>query len=163
DEVGEIAALVEPLSQPELPAASVAALEEAVVEVAKFIAKQRSRMRSGSDLVLRGPRGSGRGEIVREACRRLGLRTLIAPPAGTLAQNTPPDAIGALLREALLLDAQLVLEGFESLPGQEEATQKVRAALAGSTRPLVVTSSSPEQQKIAVGRHMVVRDVKIIP
>jgi AAA+ superfamily predicted ATPase len=155
--------LAEPQSQPELPSASVAAIEEAVVEVAKFIAKQRARLRSATDLVMRGPRGTGRGEIVREACRRLGLRALISPVANILAQNNPPDAIGALLRESLLLDAQLVLEGFESLPGQEEATQRVRAALSGSTRPLVVTSSSPEQQKIAVGRHMVVRDVRIIP
>jgi hypothetical protein len=163
DEVAEIASLVEPSQEPALVPAAVAALEEAIDEVRKFLHRQRERVRSTTDLVLRGPRGAGRSEIVREACRRLDLPVLVAPVQAILAQNQPPEAVGALLREALLLDAQLVLEGWEALPGQEDAAHKLRAALSGSSRPLVVTSSALEQHRIAVGRHMVAREVKIIP
>ncbi len=163
EEVGEIATLMEPSEATDLVPAAVTALEETVEEVRKFLDRQRDRTHSSTDMVLRGPRGTGRSEIVREACRRLGVRALVAPVAAILAQNNAPDAIGALLREALLLDAQLVLEGWEALPGQEEASQRVRGALSASSRPLIVTSSAQEQQRIAVGRQMIVRDVKIIP
>jgi ATP-dependent 26S proteasome regulatory subunit len=162
DEVGEMATLIEPSPEPELVPAGVAAVEDAITEVRKFLERQRGKVRSTTDFVLRGPRGTGRTEIVREACRRLGLRALISPMAAVLAQVNVPDAIGALLREALLLDAQLVLEGWEAMPGQEEAASRVRAALSGSSRALVVTSSAMEQQRVAVGRQVIVRDVKII-
>jgi AAA+ superfamily predicted ATPase len=113
-------------------------------------------------MVLRGPRGAGRCEVALEACRRLGVPALVTPLGNILGQLNPADAVGALLREALLLDAQVVLEGWEGLPSAEDASQRLRIALSGSSRPMLITSTTQEQQRIGGGRAMVVRDVKIV-
>jgi ATP-dependent 26S proteasome regulatory subunit len=162
DEVSEFTYLIQPEREPAMAPAGVAACEEAIEETKKFLERQRARVRSTNDLVLRGPRGAGRGEIAREACRRLGLPVLVAPVGSLLGQANPPDAVGALLREALLLDAQLLLEGWEVLPAQDEASQRLRSALSGSSRPLLITSTALENPRIGNGRAMVVREVKIV-
>jgi AAA+ superfamily predicted ATPase len=162
DEVEEFARVLPPEPASSLSPAALAAVEEIVEEVVHFLQRQRAEPRSTTDLVLRGPRGAGRGEIAREACRRLGVPALVAPIANILGQLSPPDAVGALLREALLLDAQVILEGWEGLPSGEEASQRLRIALSASSRPLIISSTTSEQQRIGGGRAMVVRPVKIV-
>jgi SpoVK/Ycf46/Vps4 family AAA+-type ATPase len=162
DEVCEYARLELPSDESVLSPSGLEALEEIIEEVRLFLQKQRELVRSTSDMVLRGPRGAGRAEIAREACRRLGIPALVTPLSNVLGQTNPADAIGALLREALLLDAQIILEGWDALPGSEDASQRLRVALSSTTRPLLLTSMALEQQRIGGGRAMVVRHVKII-
>ncbi len=102
-------------------------------------------------------------EIVREACRRLGLPLLAAPVGALFGQPNAADAAGALLREALLLDAQVLLEGAEALTGADEATARLRIALGSSSRPLILTSVGVDQPRLAAGRHLVTREVRIAP
>jgi len=163
DEVAEFATLSVPRGEPELTPAALASLEELIDGARGFLETQRAARHSVSDLVLRGARGAGRAEIAREACRRLGLPMLSAQMGALLGQANPPDAVAALLREALLLDAQLVLEGGEALGQGDEASARVRTALGASTRPLLITSSNAEQSRLAVGRKLVMRDVAIAP
>jgi hypothetical protein len=160
DEVADFTELHLPEPQPSLPEAALATLEDAVEEVRGFLESQRSG-RGRTDLVLRGPRGAGRAEIAREACRRLGLPLLSAHAGALFGQPHPGDAAGALLREALLLDAQVLLEGAEALTGADEATMRLRIALAASSRPLLLTSSGIDQPRLATGRHLVTREVRI--
>jgi AAA+ superfamily predicted ATPase len=162
DEVLDLGRLEAPGPEPALSPGALAALDEVISELGHFLTQQRALARSRTDLVLRGPRGSGRSEIAREACRRLGVPALVVPLANILGQQNPADVVGTLLRETLLLDAQLVLEGWEGLPSAEDQSQRVRVALAASSRPLVITSTTQEQQRIGGGRAMVVRDVRII-
>jgi hypothetical protein len=65
------------------------------------------------------------------------------------------------LRVALLLDAQVLLEGAESLTGHDEATSRLRMTLAASSRPLLMTSSGIDQPRLATGRSLVTREVRI--
>ena len=162
DEVADFASLFLPDDGPALSAAALASVEDAVEEVRAFLDSQRAG-RGRTDLVLRGPRGAGRAEIAREACRRLGV-PLVAAPVGVLfGQPSPSDAAGALLREALLLDAQVLLEGAEALTGGEETASRLRIALASSSRPLLMTSSGIDQPRLAAGRHLMTREVRIAP
>jgi ATPase family associated with various cellular activities (AAA) len=163
DEVAEFATLHAPRGETDLTPAALASLEEIIEGARLFLESQRAARRSMGDLVLRGPRGSGRAEVAREACRRLKLPMLSAQLGALLGQTNPGEAVAALLREALLLDAQLVLEGGESLSAGDEVTQRVRTALGASTRPLLVTSSNAEQSRLANGRKLVVREVPIAP
>ena len=160
DEVADFASLHLPDDAPALPPAALATVEEAVEEVRAFLDHQRAA-RGRTDLALRGPRGSGRAEIVREACRRLGVPLIAAPVGALMGQPSPGDAAGALLREALLLDAQVLLEGAESLGGGDEASARLRMALASSSRPLLLTSSGDDQPRLAAGRALVTREVRI--
>jgi AAA+ superfamily predicted ATPase len=159
----ELGRLEAPAAEPFLVPGALDALGEIVEELRQFLGQQRGLVRARTDLVLRGPRGSGRGEIAREACRRLGVPALVVPVASIVGHASPPDAVGTLLREAVLLDAQLILEGWEGLPSDEEASQRLRVALAASSRPLVITSTTQEQPRIGGARAMIVRDVKIVP
>src|SRR6185312_11934215 len=145
----------------ELPPPALATVEEAVEEVRAFLANQRAVGRGRTDLVLRGPRGAGRAEIAREACRRLGLPLISAHAGALFGQTSPAEAAGALLREALLIDAQVLLEDAEALTGGDEASARLRIALAASSRPLVMTSSGVDQPRLATGRHLVTREVRI--
>ena len=160
DEVADFAELYIPEPQPFLPAAALATIDEAVEEVRAFLETQRSG-RGRTDLVLRGPRGGGRAEIAREACRRLGLPLITAHVGALFGQASAAEAAGALLREALLLEAQVLLEGAESLTAGDEATSRLRIALAASARPLLLTSSGVDQPRLATGRHLVTREVRI--
>lgn len=162
DEVVDFAALFLPEPQPSLPSSALASVEECVEEVRAFVESQRAG-RGRTDLVLRGPRGAGRAEIVREACRRLGVPLLSASVGALFGQPSAADAAGALLREALLLDAQLLLEGAEALVGSDEATARLRIALAASSRPLLMTGSGVEQPRLAAGRPLVTVEVRIAP
>ncbi|HEX6839166.1 MAG TPA: hypothetical protein VF334_21465, partial [Polyangia bacterium] len=162
DEVADFATLHLPEDAPSLPASALATVEDAVEEVRAFLGTQRAG-RGRTDLVLRGPRGTGRAEIAREACRRLGVPLVAAPVGALFGQPSPADAAGALLREALLLDAQVLLEGAEALTGADEATSRLRIALAGSSRPLLMTSSGIDQPRLASGRSLVTREVRIAP
>ncbi len=162
DEVADFASLHLPEDAPALPPAALATLDDAVEEVRAFLDSQRAG-RGRTDLVLRGPRGAGRSEIAREACRRLGVPLIAAPVGALLGQASPADAAGALLREALLLDAQLLLDGAEALTGADEASARLRIALAGSSRPLLMTSSGVDQPRLASGRSLVTREVRIAP
>jgi ATPase family protein associated with various cellular activities (AAA)/winged helix domain-containing protein len=161
DEVADFGSLWIPDGGPELAPAAMAALEDAIEHVRAFIESQRSGGRGRADLVLRGPRGTGRGEIVREACRRLGVPLLAAPVAALFGQPNPAEAAAALLREALLLDAQLLLEGAESLQGADEGSARLRIALAASARPLLLTSSGADQPRLGPSRPLITRDVAI--
>jgi hypothetical protein len=160
DEVIDFATLHLPEAEPALPASALATVEAAVEEARAFLESQRAG-RGRTDLVLRGPRGSGRAEIAREACRRLGVPMLAASVGALFGQPSPADAAGALLREALLLDAQLLLEGAESLLAADEATARLRIALASSSRPLLMTGSGVDQPRLAAGRHLVTLEVRI--
>jgi ATP-dependent 26S proteasome regulatory subunit len=87
---------------------------------------------------------------------------MIAASVGALfGQPSAADAAGALLREALLLDAQLLLEGAESLVAGDEATARLRIALASSSRPLIMTGSGVDQPRLAAGRQLVTLEVRI--
>jgi AAA+ superfamily predicted ATPase len=157
DEVAELARLEPPDGS--APTASVTALiDDAVGEVCAFLERQRSR-RASSDLLLRGPRGSGRGEIAREACRRLGLPLLAAHAGTLLGQEKPVEAAALLLREALLLDAQVLIEGAEALLSESENAQRLRSALGSSPKPVMLAAAGLELPRL--GRAVVVRDVKI--
>ncbi|MCU1281371.1 MAG: Cell division protein FtsH [bacterium] len=160
DEVADFASLYIPEEVPALLPCALASVEEAVEEVRAFVDSQRGA-RGRIDLVLRGPRGSGRSEIVREACRRLGLPLIAAPVGALFGQPSSADAAGALLREALLLDAQVLLEGAESLTGADEASGRLRMTLASSSRPLLMTSNGVDQPRLATGRSLVTREVRI--
>ncbi len=160
DEVADFASLHVPEDAPELPPAALATVEEAVEEVRAFLANQRAA-RGRTDVVLRGPRGAGRAEIAREACRRLGLPLISAHVGALFGQPSSSDAAGALLREALLLDAQVLLEGAEALTGADEASARLRIALAASSRPLILTSNGVDQPRLATGRNVVTREVRI--
>ncbi|HXU72115.1 MAG TPA: ATP-binding protein [Polyangia bacterium] len=161
DEVADFASLYVPEEASELPPPALATVEEAVEEVRAFLANQRAVGRGRTDLVLRGPRGAGRAEIAREACRRLGLPLISAHAGALFGQTSPAEAAGALLREALLIDAQVLLEDAEALTGGDEASARLRIALAASSRPLVMTSSGVDQPRLATGRHLVTREVRI--
>src|SRR6185312_3102527 len=154
DEVADFASLYVPEEASELPPPALATVEEAVEEVRAFLANQRAVGRGRTDLVLRGPRGAGRAEIAREACRRLGLPLISAHAGALFGQTSPAEAAGALLREALLIDAQVLLEDAEALTGGDEASARLRIALAASSRPLVMTSSGVDQPRLATGRHL---------
>jgi hypothetical protein len=157
DEVAGLATLERSARLPALGAAGLAVVAAAVDEVAGFLAEERAATRASGDLVLRGPRGSGRGEIAREACRRLGVPLVRAPLSALLAQPQPAEAAATLLREALLLDAQLLLEGAELLAGGDEPARRVRAALAASSRPLLFTAID----RVRLERNSIVREVAI--
>src|SRR6185312_15612847 len=161
DEVADFASLYVPEEASELPPPALATVEEAVEEVRAVLANQRAVGRGRTDLVLRGPRGAGRAEIAREACRRLGLPLISAHAGALFGQTSPAEAAGALLREALLIDAQVLLEDAEALTGGDEASARLRIALAASSRPLVMTSSGVDQPRLATGRHLVTREVRI--
>src|SRR5581483_2744460 len=86
----------------------------------------RRRARILGDAARGAPLGERSG-AARRAWRRTrrdrarGLPLLSAQMGALLGQANPPDAVAALLREALLLDAQLVLEGGEALGQGDEA------------------------------------------
>jgi hypothetical protein len=162
DEVQVFAALHPPLEAPALSPAALAALAPIIDEVCAFLEHQR-RGRARSDLLLRGPRGAGRFDIAREACRRLGLPLLASPVGAILGWPNPAEAMGALTREEVLVGGQLLLEGAEILTGVDEKSQLLRAALGGSTRPLLLSSMGDDLPRLFTGRRLVLRDVPIIP
>jgi hypothetical protein len=162
DEVAETAALIEPTQKSPLPDAAVVALEPIIEDVHAFLVNQRQRERASCDYLLRGPRGSGRSEAAREACRRLGIPVLVTSLANLVARTNPGEAIVALLREETLTGAQLLLEGAEALTGADEASQKLRSALGESTRPLIMTSMGTEQPRLWTGRKLIERSVGIV-
>ena len=113
-----------------------------------FIGSQRGG-RGRTDLVLRGPRGAGRAEIAREACRRLGAAAALRARRRALRPPSPADAAGALLREAVLLDAQVLLEGAESLVTADAATAQLRSRSSARRRGrLLMTSSAIDQPRL---------------
>jgi hypothetical protein len=162
DEVQVFATLHPPLETPSLSPAALAALQPIIGDVCAFLEHQR-RGRARSDLLLRGPRGSGRFDIAREACRRLGLPLLSSPVGAILGWPSPAEAMGALTREEVLVGGQLLLEGAEVLTGMDEKSQQLRASLGGSTRPLLLSSMGDDLPRLFTGRKLVVRDVPIIP
>jgi hypothetical protein len=159
EEVADFAALRVPAPAPELPRAALLALESRIEEVRAFLVAQRSAPRARGDLLLRGPRGAGRTEIVVEACRRLGLPLLVASAGALLSQSNPGEAVAGLLREALLLDAQVVLDSAELLNGSDENTGKLRLALAASLKPLLMTAIVADLPRLSAGRQLVVVEV----
>ncbi len=157
DEVAAFARLERPRAEPIVGEAALATVEAAVVQVSAFLQRGAT-----ADLVLRGPRGVGRGEIAREACRRLGLPLLTVGVGELLAQANAAEAGAAVLREALLLGAQVLFEdGDRLLAADSEDAAKVRAQLAASPRPLLVTAgpSAGRESRLGVGRALVMRDV----
>src|SRR5262249_20297736 len=78
DEVADVATLFLPEDGSGLPESARATVEEAIEEVRAFLESERAVRGRRTDLVLRGPRGAGRAEIAREACRRLGVPLLSA-------------------------------------------------------------------------------------
>jgi len=161
DEVAEIARFEAVETMRPLAASAAKVLETSIGEVVRFLETQRGGDGGRADLVLRGPRGAGRSEVAREACRRLGIPVLSTSLPTLLAQQNPADAAAALLRESLLLEAQIILDGGESLSGQDEPTGRVRSALGASTQPLILTSNGPDQPRLAAGRRAIMRDVRI--
>ncbi len=161
DEVSEFTELVLPTESPLGPAAQRAA-DKTIQEIQIFLTRQRAQVRGTADMVLRGPRGTGRGEIAMESCRRLGLPTLVTRAAQLLSQPNPTDAVAALLREGLLLDSQIVVLGCEDIMSEtNENAAKVRMALGSATRPLLLTTSGTESPRLGAGRTMVARDIRI--
>ncbi len=161
DEVSEYAELMLPLDSPLGPAAQRAA-EKTIQEVQLFLTRQRAQLKGTADMVLRGPRGVGRSEIALEACRRLGLPALVTRAAQMLAQPSPADAAAALLREGLLLDAQIIVIGCEDAMSEvNENAARLRMALGSSTRPLLLTTSGTESPRFGAGRTIVARDLRI--
>ncbi len=161
DEVQVFATLHPPLETPVMSPAALAALGPIIDEVCAFLTSQRQG-RARSDLLLRGPRGAGRFDIAREACRRLGLPLLASPVGAILGMPSPADAMGALTREEVLVGGQLFLEGAEALTGGDDKSQQLRAALGGSTRPLLLASMGDDLPRLFTGRRLVLRDVPII-
>jgi hypothetical protein len=161
DEVAAFAQLIPAEEASRLSPATAAALEPYIEEVRVFLQNQR-RTRATSDLVLRGPRGAGRTEVAREACRRLGIPLLIAPVASLAGWSDPTAAMQALLREEVLLDGQILLEGGESLVNSDGATQQLRAVVGTSFRPLLISSSGDDLPRLWSTRRLVVRDVPIL-
>jgi hypothetical protein len=165
DEVAEFARLQLPDPEPALTPAALRTVDKAIEETRAFLVKQRERLRATGraqiDLVLRGPRGAGRAEIAVEAARRLGLPLLICDVPALAGQPSPPEAAAALLREAVLLDAQILLTGAESLTTADEATGRLRQALGVAAGPLLLSSSGVEQPRLAAGRMLVQREVRL--
>ena len=163
EEVALFARLLRPSAQSELPPSALATVEREVEEVRALLSAQRRRQGAVTDVLLRGPRGSGRGEIAREACRRLGTPTLVAQVAGLHGQANPSEAVAALLREALLGGAQILLEGGESLGAADEASQRLRMALGASLKPLLITTSGAtgDNARLSAGRGLVLREVQM--
>jgi hypothetical protein len=161
DEVAAFAQLVPASDAAQLNPAMLAALAPYIDEVCGFLNNQR-RTHATSDLVLRGPRGAGRGEIAREACRRLGIPLLVAPVSSLAGWADPTAAMQALLREEVLLDGQILLEGGEALVNNDAATQQLRAVVGSSFRPLLIASSGDDLPRLWSTRRLVVRDVPIL-
>jgi hypothetical protein len=162
DEVAEFAHLYPADDSPALSPTSLATVRAAVEEVAAFIARQRQASRP-CDLVLRGPRGAGRSEIAREAARQLGVSLLATDVASLLGQPSPAEAAGALLREAVLLDAQVLLTGGEALTAQDEASQRVKMVLGTSSLSLVIAAGGVEQPRVSGTRPVVQYHVRMTP
>jgi hypothetical protein len=166
DEVAEFATLYWPSAEPQLTPAALVALEQLVDETQTFLSNQRRLVaetgRSLTDLTLRGPRGSGRAELAVEAARRLGVPLIRADVGALAGQPSPAEAAAALLRETVLLDAQLLLTSAESLNSADESIARLRMTLGTSAAPLLLTSSGDEQVRLAAGRSMVLRDVRIV-
>ncbi len=160
-EVADFASYYRPTDVSLLSPAALAVVESEVHEIELFLINQRDHDGVPSDLVVRGVGGSGRSEIIREACRRAGAPVLLASMANILSHTAPTDAVVMLLRETLLLDAQLVVTGWDALIGSDEQVQRVRSAFAASSRALVITSTSTEQAKIMPSRGAVLRDIRI--
>jgi hypothetical protein len=149
---------------PILQPAALEAVEAVVAEVASFVRAQRetsgdgaSARRARCDMILRGPRGSGRREIAREACRRLGVPLLQTRVGALRGQPFPTEALQSVLREALLLDAQLLLEEGDDLAILFDDAHRLQSALDESTASLLMTSNGREQPRTE--RRVVVRDV----
>jgi hypothetical protein len=95
-EVARFAVLHPAAASPSLPPAALGALEPLIREVSGFLESQR-RGRARGDLLLRGPRGAGRLDVAREACRRLGLPLLVSHVTALLGWPNPAEAIGTLI------------------------------------------------------------------
>jgi AAA+ superfamily predicted ATPase len=161
EEVAPFAMLHLPAETPNLPPSAIAAIETYVQEVCGFLESQR-RGRARSDLLLRGPRGAGRFDVAREACRRLGVPLLAAHTGALLGWPNPAEAMATLMREEVLIGGQLLLEGAEAFTGADEKTQLLRGALAGTTRPLLLASMGDDLPRLYSGRRLVVREVPIV-
>ena len=158
-EIAPYATLHAPASSSELCAAARQAAAPIVDEVRAFVSARRNGAAVG-DLVLRGPRGVGRREIAREACRLAGVPLLIASLPSLLGQPHPSEALAQVVREALLLDAELLLESAEVLAAPDEHTQRLRAALASAPRALLLSATGDPPR--AGGRPLLQRDVPML-
>ncbi|MDB4955940.1 MAG: ATPase central domain protein [Myxococcales bacterium] len=152
------AQVIAPTAAPVLPPAAVAALEDRIEEVRAFLASRRGDDNPG-DFILRGPRGVGRGEIAREACRRLELPLLAVDAEALLGRAGSAELGGVVLREALLIGAQLLITRGEALTG--DRGQALRAELGSSSQPILIACDSLELPRLGVGRTMIVRDIGI--
>ena len=111
-----------------------------------------ARGRGRTDLVLRGPRGSGRGEIVREACRRLGLPLLAAPVGVALrARRAPPTPPARSCARRCCSTRRCCSKAPSRSPAP---TRRPRACASRSPRRrarLIMTSNGIDQPRLASG------------
>ncbi len=138
-EVAGFATRLDPTWPSTLGPAARDVVAELVGQIAVFVEHQRPE--SPADVLLRGPAGSGRGEIAREACRRLGLVGLEVRASAMLAEDDPAGAAGALVREALLTGAVIIVEDWHELDTDDRG-RRVRSELAPSSRVVIATAST---------------------
>ena len=161
-DVARFAGLRLPGRAPSLTPAAIGALAPFIDDVERFVRTQRDLGVATSDLVLSGPRGAGRREAALEACRRLGLPVLAVHVPTLAALPDVDEAVASLLREELLLGAQVLLEDATALAGAESAAQRIRTAFGASSRALLVTAGGPELPQLWTGRRRVSLEVPII-
>jgi hypothetical protein len=161
-DVARFSSLVTPAAEPTLSPSAIAALEPLIADVERFLSGQRRQAHATSDMVLSGPHGAGRREVALEACRRLGRPVLVVHVPTLAASPNPDDAVAALLREELLLDAQPLLEDADALAGGAAAAQRLCSALGASTRARLVTASGPELPQLWTRRRRVSLAVPIV-
>ena len=156
--IGSFVVLAEPAAARALPSAAATALEHPIESVSKFLANQPSG--ALLDLVLRGPNGSGRREVLIEVCRRLECPLLVVSTKSLREQIDPVEAASALLCEAALLRAHVLLENADELEASDDQTRRLRAVLATSPRPLVLSTSLHSQ---AGARKRIVIEIPVPP
>ena len=149
-EVAMFAVAITPSATSPYGAAARKVISQRVDEVVAFMQRPTANP-SPTDLVLHGAAGTGRGEIAREACRRHGVTALVVRTTALMAQPDAVAAAGALVREALLTGAQVVIEGWDDLR-DDEPSQRVRGQLAASSAPLLLTATSNEPRPVATTR-----------
>ena len=128
------------------------------------VPRQQRGARGRTDLVAARAARLGAREIVREACRRLGVPLLVAPVGALIGQPSPADAAGALLREALLA-RRAGAARRRRVAHRRRRGERARCAWrsAASSRPLVITSSGVDSRGWRPGAQLVTREVRIAP
>lgn len=119
-------------------------LEEEKLKTLKELIKQHSKMKVPV-FFFHGPYGTGKKMAAEAVCREIGMALLVVD-SKALFKNESFENLAVVIREALLQNSSLYLEGFDALLKQENAAFAVKGMLQeldSFPNPVFISSEQP--------------------